>query len=134
MVRHSKLDRHHQHVIGGKKTAIVSLYVLNYGLLQKPTDLAAVHRITGKAIYLPTHDALRFARDDTSDYIVKDGTTRLLRGLLLHELGRNLQPLALSEGAQLRELRVYREDLLVLDIGTLAGVEEVVGHRHYIIV
>ena len=59
------------------------------------------------------------------DHIVKDGTAGHLGGLLLHELDRDLQTLTLGEGTQLGELRVYREDLFVLDIGDFAGVEEV---------
>ncbi|MEK7601640.1 MAG: hypothetical protein AAB480_03875 [Patescibacteria group bacterium] len=38
---------------------------LNDTLLQKPTDAAAIHRITRKPVNLPTHDALRLAALDT---------------------------------------------------------------------
>ncbi|OGG69200.1 hypothetical protein A3C20_04065 [Candidatus Kaiserbacteria bacterium RIFCSPHIGHO2_02_FULL_55_25] len=125
LIGHAELHGHEEYVVVRKIRFVVCNDFLDSALLQKPTDTPAIHGIAREAVYLPTHDAVRFAALDTFQHFLKHGTARHLRAPLLHKLLCNLQSIALGERAKLGKLRLDGEHLLVLDIGAFACVEEI---------
>ncbi|OGG75259.1 hypothetical protein A3A41_04035 [Candidatus Kaiserbacteria bacterium RIFCSPLOWO2_01_FULL_54_22] len=73
LIRHAKLDRHHQYIVSGIVGAIMRLYVRDSAILQKPTNLSAVHRITSEPIKFPTNDTARVSALNTEHHVIENG-------------------------------------------------------------
>src|SRR3989344_6615457 len=97
--------------------SVVRLNVCDYSLLKKPLNLPAVLRIASQAVYLPTNNAMCFARLYAAKHIVKDRATGHFCRTLFDKLVGDSKTIALGEFPQFSELRFNGENLLVLDIG-----------------
>ncbi|OHA19938.1 MAG: hypothetical protein A2759_04155 [Candidatus Taylorbacteria bacterium RIFCSPHIGHO2_01_FULL_49_60] len=103
----------------------------NHALLQKPLYLFAVYGVAREAIYLPTNYSLRFAAPNAQHHVVENRATRNLCGFLFDKLFDDFQIVALRKRAKFGKLRLNRQNLFVLNIGTFASVEKI--EHNYII-
>lgn len=128
LIRHTELHRHHEHVIVGEVRAVVRADMANDTLLQKPLYLPAVHRISREPVNLPADDSLRLAAFNAAHHIAEKWAAGHFRASLFYKLIGNFQLLASRERAKFHQLRLNRENLLVLDIGAFAYIQKIM-HR-----
>src|SRR3989344_8064370 len=105
--------------------SVVRLNVCDYSLLKKPLNLPAVLRIASQAVYLPTNNAMCFARLYAAKHIVKDRATGHFCRTLFDKLVGNTKTLTLGECPQFGELGFNGADLLVLNIGRFSAIKKV---------
>ncbi|OGR96953.1 MAG: hypothetical protein A2016_03470 [Elusimicrobia bacterium GWF2_62_30] len=88
-------------------------------------DAPAVHGVAGQPVRVPGHYAVGRALLKLSHHLVKDLAARLFGGLAFHEFAGNGQPLLIGVLAQLHQLRLYGQNLLVRLVGGFARVKKV---------
>ncbi|MDP6527830.1 MAG: hypothetical protein QF858_03040 [Candidatus Pacebacteria bacterium] len=115
-VCHSKLNRHHQHIVVRIVRAVVRLDVANDALLQKPLHLSAVHWIACEAVYLPTNNAVCFTLLYPRHHVAEHGTARRFCAFLFDKFLNDLQVIALRKRAQFQKLRFNRQNLFVFNV------------------
>ncbi|MBU4369139.1 hypothetical protein KKG58_00040 [Patescibacteria group bacterium] len=96
-------------------------------------NLASVHRIARYTIRVPTNDAVGFSALYASHHGVKNRPAGNFRRLFFHKLLQNFQAFSFGKGAQFCDLRLNTQNLLILNIGGLAGVQkEFLLHIFYV--
>lgn len=114
--------------------SVVRLDMCDHALLEKPLNLSAVHGVTSQAIYLPTNNALCFARLYATEHIVEDRATGHFCRTLFDKLVGNIKTLTLGECPQFGELAFNGEDLFVLNIGAFTAIKKVFSHMGRMII
>jgi len=99
-------------------------------------NLSTIHRIARQSIRMPSKNSVCIAVFNPRNHFVENRTTDNFGRLLFDKLLGDMQTLLLGKGAQFCDLRFNTQNLLVLYIGGLAGVEKifiVIIHAHTII-
>ena len=96
--------------------------------IEEVNNPPAVHAIARQAVGMPRENSLRFAGLDPPQHGVENRPAGCFGGLLLHKLLNDVYALPGGKLAQFIQLRVNREDLLVLDVGGFTSIKKEVFH------
>ncbi|MCG2689367.1 hypothetical protein L6255_02925 [Candidatus Parcubacteria bacterium] len=99
-------------------------------------NFSSINRIARQSVGMPSKNSVCIAVFDTLYHLVENRTTSSFGRPFFNQLLGDMQTFLLGKSAQFCDLRFDTQNLLVLNIGGLAGVEKifvVIVHAHKII-